>query len=130
MLSGVPFKVQGIIGYRFTGDHSTFFENFQTEPKNRPIINGLATALPPPHYPETAKKNCVGGLVEVKVMIDNEGTIISTIAVKGNPVLFQAAENAAAKADFRYRLHTFFPLRVGFLVYNFDSIAKKFCAQN
>jgi TonB family protein len=44
------------------------------------ILNGKATSLPKPDYPEAAKGAGIEGVVYVNVVIDEEGNVISAVA--------------------------------------------------
>lgn len=70
------------------------------KPVSGGILNGKAVSLPPPQYPDVARRSRVAGTVEVEVVIDTSGKVISAKAVKGPPMLFQAAEQAARNARF------------------------------
>jgi protein TonB len=84
------------------------------------ILNGKATNLPAPTYPEMAKRARASGLVEVEVVIDITGKVISAKAVKGHSLLLQAAEQAAKQARFTPTLLSGQPVRVtGSITYNF-----------
>lgn len=84
------------------------------------ILNGKATNLPSPTYPEMAKRTRASGMVEVEVVIDITGKVISAKAVKGHSLLSQAAEAAAKQARFTPTLLSGQPVRVtGTITYNF-----------
>ena len=60
------------------------------------------------------------GSVNVQVMIDESGRVISAKAVSGNPLLRLAAENAARNSRFTPTLLSNVPVKVtGVIVYNF-----------
>jgi len=84
------------------------------------ILNGKALALPSPLYPEMAKRTRAMGIVEVEVVIDLSGKVISAKAVKGPMILQSAAEEAARRAKFSPTLLSGQPVRVsGVITYNF-----------
>jgi protein TonB len=84
------------------------------------ILNGKAMSLPAPTYPEMAKRARASGLVEVEVVIDITGKVISAKATKGHSLLMQAAEQAAKQARFTPTLLSGQPVRVtGVITYNF-----------
>jgi protein TonB len=84
------------------------------------ILNGKAVSLPAPVYPEMAKKARSFGLVEVEVVIDITGKVISAKAVKGPALLQQSAEQAAKLARFTPTLLSGQPVRItGVITYNF-----------
>lgn len=89
------------------------------------ILNGKATSLPMPVYPEMAKRTRATGLVSVEVVIDVTGKVISAKAVSGPSLLHGAAENAARQARFSPTLLSGQPVKVsGTISYNF-SLAQK-----
>jgi len=85
------------------------------------ILNGKAISLPAPAYPDMAKRARAEGKVEVEVVIDTNGKVISAKAVKGPAALMAAAEQAARQARFTPTLLTGQPVKVsGAIVYNFS----------
>lgn len=64
------------------------------------VLNGAATYLPPPMYPETAKRMRTSGMVTVEVVIDENGKVISANAANGPGTLREAAIQAALRARF------------------------------
>ncbi len=64
------------------------------------VLNGSATYLPPPMYPETAKRMRTSGVVTVEVVIDENGKVISANAANGPSSLREAAIQAALRARF------------------------------
>jgi len=64
------------------------------------VITGLALALPKPMYPPIAKQARANGPVNVQVLIDETGKVISAKAVAGHPLLLAAAQQAAYGARF------------------------------
>lgn len=84
------------------------------------ILNGKATVLPKPAYPDAAKALRVGGSVSVQVLIDESGHVVSASAVSGHPLLTGAAEVAARAAIFGPTLLDGKPVKVsGVITYNF-----------
>ncbi|HEV2861233.1 MAG TPA: energy transducer TonB [Pyrinomonadaceae bacterium] len=85
------------------------------------ILNGKAVSLPAPLYPDIAKRAGARGTVEVEVVIDTNGKVISAKAVKGPPMLQGAAEQAARMARFTPTLLSGQPVRIsGLITYNFS----------
>jgi periplasmic protein TonB len=85
------------------------------------ILNGKALSLPAPAYPDMAKRMRVTGVVEVEVIIDLNGKVISAKAVKGPAFLTGAAEAAARQAKFTPTLLSGQPVKVsGIITYNFS----------
>jgi TonB family protein len=64
------------------------------------VVNGKALKLPAPVYPPAAKAVRASGTVEVRVLIDEEGSIFSAEALSGHPLLRSAARQAACEAKF------------------------------
>ena len=84
------------------------------------VINGRATDLPHPPYPESAKRMGAQGTVNVQVTIDETGKVISAKAINGHPLLRQAAEGAAWRAKFSPTYLSDVPVKVtGVIIYNF-----------
>jgi TonB family protein len=64
------------------------------------VLNGTAISLPPPMYPEAAKRLRLSGLVTVEVVVDEAGKIISAKATSGPSILRDVAVQAAMRARF------------------------------
>ncbi len=88
--------------------------------KSEGVINGKATYLPNPAYPEAAKRVGAFGIVNVQVTIDETGKVISSKAVTGHPMLRGTAQSAAWQARFSPTLLSKIPVKVtGVIVFNF-----------
>lgn len=83
------------------------------------IVNGKATYLPHPDYPQEAKDFCVSGTISVAVEINEKGNVISAKAILGDKLLRQAAVEAAKKAKFNNHGHFRVPVIKGIVIYNF-----------
>ena len=86
------------------------------------VFKGKAISLPKPIYPADARRLRIAGSVNVKVLIDENGMVVSAEAVSGpeNPSLRQAAEAAAMQATFLPTLLSGQPVKVtGVITYNF-----------
>lgn len=84
------------------------------------VINGKAISLAKPPYPAAAKLVRAGGAVNVQVLIDEKGNVVSASAVSGHPLLRAASENAARQSKFSPTLLSNQPVKVtGVIVYNF-----------
>jgi TonB family protein len=70
------------------------------KPVSGGVLNGTAVNLPPPTYPEAAKRLRVSGQVSVSVVVDETGKVISAEATSGPAVLREAALQAALRARF------------------------------
>lgn len=91
-----------------------------SKPISKGVVNGSAISLPKPPYPPAAKAVRASGAVNVQVLIDENGNVVSANAVSGHPLLRQAAESAARNARFRPTLLSGQPVKVnGVIVYNF-----------
>src|SRR5882762_8475162 len=64
------------------------------------VLNGKATALPRPDYPDAARQSKAAGTVTVQVTVDEQGFVVDAKAVNGDAMLYDAAEAAARKAKF------------------------------
>ncbi len=84
------------------------------------VVNGRATHLPIPAYPATARAVGASGKVDVQVLIDETGSVVSAKAVSGNPLLRASAETAARRARFSPTFLSKVPVKVtGVIIYNF-----------
>lgn len=90
-------------------------------PISRGVLNGTATSLPRPIYPEVAKRSRTAGVVTVEVIVDEKGKVISASATGGPAMLQQAAIAAANQARFSPTLLSGQPVKVsGVITYNFQ----------
>ena len=64
------------------------------------VITSIAIFLPKPTYPPIAKQAGARGAVNVQVLVDESGRVVSAKAVKGHPLLMAAAQQAAMSARF------------------------------
>ena len=84
------------------------------------VLNGSALSLPTPLYPETARRMRTSGVVEVEVVIDENGKVISAKAVSGPVIFRENAVQAASRAKFTPSKLSGQPVKVtGKIVYNF-----------
>ncbi len=90
------------------------------EPAEGGILNSKAEKLPEPKYPADAKKTHAFGEVQVKVLVDETGKVISAEALFGPESLRQAAVDAARLARFKPLIVNGVAVKVsGILTYNF-----------
>jgi TonB family protein len=83
------------------------------------IVNGRAIELPAPKYPATGTGVRVSGQVQVKVLIDETGKVISAEAVFGPELLRASAVEAATRARFKPTLVAGVPVKVsGIITYD------------
>jgi TonB family protein len=84
------------------------------------VLNGNAVNLPAPTYPEPARRMRTSGVVEVEVVIDENGKVISAKAVSGPTIFRDSAVQAALRAKFTPSKLSGQPVKVaGKIVYNF-----------
>lgn len=85
-----------------------------------PIILAKVVDLPKPAYPELAKRAGIQGPVNVQILVDETGKVVSAQAVKGSPMLSPAAVDAARRARFTPTKLGDQPVKVqGVITYNF-----------
>jgi TonB family protein len=70
------------------------------KPVSGGVLNGTALFLPPPIYPDAAKRMRSTGVVTVEVVLDETGKVISAIATSGPTLLRETSMQAALKAKF------------------------------
>lgn len=91
-----------------------------SKPISGGVLNGKARSLPKPPYPPAARAVRADGAVQVQVVIDEAGNVISASAVSGHPLLRQAAAQAARGAKFSPTMLSGQPVKVqGIITYNF-----------
>ena len=78
-----------------------------------------ATNLPKPIYPKTSKTN---GAVNVEVILDKDGKVVSAKAVSGDKAFYEAAETSAKSAKFEIPKIEFEIKQIkGIIEYKFDA---------
>ncbi|CAN5627810.1 hypothetical protein BH20ACI4_BH20ACI4_31430 [soil metagenome] len=118
--NGHPVKANGVVVFRFFSPAAD-----ENPPDNEKIIsggvvNGKALSLPKPAYPIEARNERASGAVNVQVVIDESGNVISAKAVSGHELLREASEQAALGAKFSPTILEGVPVKVsGVIVYNF-----------
>lgn len=84
------------------------------------ILNSLAIELPKPAYPAAARKDHLSGQVQVKVVVDENGKVISAEATFGPEPLRVAAVEAAKRALFKPNMVGGVPKKFfGIVLYDF-----------
>jgi TonB family protein len=84
------------------------------------VLNSKATSLPKPVVPEEAKRVKASGRVTVRVVVDENGKVISAKATDGPLPLREAAEAAARQATFAPTTKDGITVKVaGVLTYDF-----------
>jgi TonB family protein len=96
------------------------------EQKPKPVviskgpITGEALVLPKPVYPQMAKMMHLQGKVNVQVLIDETGKVISARTLDGHPMFREVAQTAAFQARFSPTRLGDQPVKVsGVITYNF-----------
>jgi TonB family protein len=85
------------------------------------VLNGTAISLPPPVYPESARRLRMFGVVSVEVIVDETGKVISAHATSGPDGLRDVAAQAALKARFSPTKLSGQPVKVsGLITYRFS----------
>lgn len=85
------------------------------------VLNTKAIEVPQPIYPPAARAVGASGKVIVQVLIDEGGRVISANAVSGNPILRDAAVQAARSARFSPTLRGGEPVKVSGVI-NYDFV--------
>ena len=84
------------------------------------VESGHAIELPKPEYPPIARAAHASGTVEVKVLVDLDGSVIAAAVISGHPLLQAAAVNAARQARFTPMTYKGEPVKiVGVIQYHF-----------
>jgi TonB family protein len=92
----------------------------EAPPNSTGILNGRALKLAKPAYPVAARAAGASGLVVVRVLIDEEGKVISAHAVSGPPALHDVSVAAAKNSLFSPTLLSGTPVKLtGVIHYNF-----------
>jgi len=90
------------------------------KPVSGGVLNGKAVALPAPSYPEIARRMRQAGKVEVEVIVDENGKVISARATAGPSMLREVAVEAALRARFTATKLSGQPVKIsGRIDYNF-----------
>jgi TonB family protein len=90
------------------------------KPVSGGVLNGMALSLPAPSYPDVARRTRTEGVVQVEVIVDENGKVISARVVNGPTMLRDAASQAAYRAHFSPTKLSGLPVKVtGLINYNF-----------
>jgi TonB family protein len=93
------------------------------KPVSGGVLNGTAVSLPPPVYPESAKRMRTQGVVVVDVILDETGKVVSAVASSGPAILRDPAVAAALKARFSPTKLSGQPVKVsGVINYKFSLV--------
>ncbi|NJM54067.1 MAG: energy transducer TonB, partial [Blastocatellia bacterium] len=109
-----------IFAFSFTIFAQENLEDKIYEANAKELAMGKTISMPKPPYPSLAKQARIAGRVNVKIIINLRGEVISAVAISGNPLLHQVAEDAAMQARFTVSTVNGKPVKViGTIVYNF-----------
>ncbi len=115
-LSAVPTNAAGPLGGNADGPISSKINvQFVTED----VLRSAAINLPKAEYPPAAGLSGAGGRVEVHIIVDERGNVVSARAMSGHALLKEAAEAAARKASFAREKLSLDPVRL-YGVINYD----------
>jgi outer membrane biosynthesis protein TonB len=86
------------------------------------FLNFEVISAEKPIYRRAAKQNGASGLVEVEILVDTDGSVLTAKARTGNKLLWDEAERAALASRLNRPLDNGRPARaMGFLVYRFGA---------
>ncbi len=74
--------------------------NAETRNASGGVLQGAPKFKPQPKYPQNARRFNATGMVEVRVIISITGRVTKAIAIKGHPLLRDAAVEAARRWEF------------------------------
>jgi protein TonB len=84
------------------------------------VLISKVISLPQPTYPAIAKQTRTQGPVNIQILVDEQGKVISAQVVSGNPMLNTAAREAAMRARFTPTILNGVPVKIqGVITYNF-----------
>jgi protein TonB len=84
------------------------------------VLQGGAVKKVRPVYPEIARKNRIGGPVQVQILISEDGRVMESFIINGHPLLRNAAIEAARQWIFTPTMLSKVPVKVqGVLTFNF-----------
>ena len=84
------------------------------------VLMATVISMPAPAYPIIAKQVKAQGPVNVQILVNEQGKVISAQVLSGNPMLIAAAKEAAMRARFTPTLLSGTPVKVqGTIIYNF-----------
>jgi TonB family protein len=111
-----------ILLFVFLSVVTMFAQDSKTVPTSQPSRPRLIS-LPKPQYIEEAKSAKASGKVEVEVVIDEKGNVVSAKAISGNQLLQESAIDAAKQAKFEPTIVNGKAIKVnGLISYNFSLI--------
>ena len=84
------------------------------------VLNSKLITAPQPIYPTIAKQTRTQGSVNIQILVDEQGRVISAQVMSGNPFLSPAAKEAAMRARFTPTTLNGVPVKIqGVITYNF-----------
>jgi protein TonB len=84
------------------------------------VLMATVISMPAPAYPIIAKQVKAQGPVNVQILVNEQGKVVSAQVLSGNPMLLAAAKEAAMRARFTPTLLSGTPVKVqGTIIYNF-----------
>lgn len=84
------------------------------------VLISKVISLPQPPYPIMAKQTGTHGPVNIQILVDEQGKVISAQVVSGHPMLNPAARDAAMRARFTPTVLNGQPVKIqGVITYNF-----------
>lgn len=84
------------------------------------VLISKVISLPQPAYPIMAKQTGTHGPVNIQILVDEQGKVISAQVVSGHPMLNPAARDAAMRARFTPTVLNGQPVKIqGVITYNF-----------
>ena len=84
------------------------------------VMVSKAISLPQPAYPIMAKQTRTQGNVNVQILVDEQGKVMTAQALSGNPMLVTAAKEAALRARFTPTILNGQAVKTqGVIIYNF-----------
>jgi periplasmic protein TonB len=92
----------------------------QTQKLTSTVLVSKAVSLPQPSYPMIAKQIHAQGPVNVQILVDEQGRVVSAQVLNGHPTLLAAAKDAAMRARFTPTVLNGQPVKIqGVITYNF-----------
>jgi protein TonB len=84
------------------------------------VLNSKLITAPQPIYPAMAKQTRTEGSVNIQILVDEQGKVVSAQVMAGNPMLTPAAKEAAMRARFTPTTLNGVPVKIqGVITYNF-----------
>ncbi|HSV33392.1 MAG TPA: energy transducer TonB [Pyrinomonadaceae bacterium] len=92
----------------------------KTETLSSRLLISKAVSLPQPPYPAMARQIRIQGAVNVQILVDEQGRVISAQVVSGHPLLSASSKDAAMRARFTPTVLNGQAVKVqGVITYNF-----------